>query len=325
LGDARELLDRVEPGSVALSVWSPPYFVGKSYEKHLTFDSWKDLLRSVISKHFPALKPGGFLAVNIADILCFPDPKIPRIQAENLGGHRLPVSRDDVLRVLAENPSYNRYQIAEVLGVSEQTVDRRLKNNNIRGGKYQTQTRVQLVGDIVERAAYEAGLYLYDRRIWAKDPAWENSRWHTNSYRAVDEFEYIYVFWKPGITKVNRARLTKEEWIEWGSRGVWNFASVRANNDHEAKFPLELPRRVIRLLTEPGDTVLDCFVGSGTTAVAAIQDGRHYIGIDAVVKYVRQARRTCDRATRTSHQQFLFDLPASRGQQDAESANGTLP
>jgi site-specific DNA-methyltransferase (adenine-specific) len=290
-GDARELLGRIRPSSIALSVWSPPYFVGKSYEKHLTFAGWKDLLRTIITKHFPVLKAGGFLAVNIADILCFPDATIPRIQAENLGGHRLPVTRGDVLRVLAEHPEYNRYQVAAALAVSEQTVDRRMKNNNIRGGKYASQTRVQLVGEIVNSAAYDAGLYLYDRRIWAKDPAWENSRWHTNSYRAVDEFEYIYIFWKPGITTVNRNRLSKEEWAEWGSRGVWSFPSVRANDNHEAKFPIELPRRVIRLLTDPGDTVLDCFIGSGTTAAAAIQEGRHFIGIDLMETHVREARR----------------------------------
>jgi site-specific DNA-methyltransferase (adenine-specific) len=305
-GDATDLLDRIEPGSVALSVWSPPYFVGKSYEKHLTFEAWKELLRAVISKHFPALKPGGFLAVNIADILCFPDPTIPRIQAENLGGHRLPVTREDVLRVLAEHPDYNRYQVAAALGVSEQTVDRRMKHNNIRGGKYAPQTRVQLVGDIVNRAADDAGLYLYDRRIWAKDPAWENSRWHTNSYRAVDEFEYIYIFWKPGITKVNRNRLSREEWVEWGSRGVWTFASVRANDNHEAKFPLELPRRVIRLLTDPGETVLDCFMGSGTTAVAAIRERRHFIGIELMEKHVRQARRTAA-AAKPIRQRLRYD------------------
>jgi site-specific DNA-methyltransferase (adenine-specific) len=244
------------------------------------------------------LKPGGFLAVNIADILCFADPTLPRIQAENLGGHRLPITRADVLHAQAEHPDYNRYQLADLLGVSEQTIDRRLKHNNIRGGKYQPQTRVRLVGDVVESAARAAGLPLYDRRVWVKDPAWENSRWHTNSYRAVDEFEYIYVFWKPGITRVNRARLSPAEWVEWGSRAVWCFASVRANDDHEAKFPLELPRRVIRLLTEPGDTVLDCFVGSGTTALAAIETGRHYLGIDRLKKYVTLARRACTAAQR---------------------------
>lgn len=301
-GDCRELLPKIAPNSVALSVWSPPYFVGKSYEKDLTFEAWQDLLDTVIHQHHPILKPGGFLVVNIADILCFADPSIPRIQAETHSSNRLPLTREDVLRAQVEHPGFNRYQLAELLGVSEQTIDRRLKDNNIRGGKYAPQTRVKLVGCLLEDAAYAAGLYLYDRRIWVKDAAWENSRWHSGSYRAVDEFEYLYFFWKPGITKVARDRLAKEEWPAWGSRAVWHIPSVRANDTHEAKFPVELPRRLIRLLTDPGDTVLDCFVGSGTTAVAAIETGRHYIGIDKESRYAKLARRACAAAMKASLQ-----------------------
>ncbi|CAN5308938.1 hypothetical protein BH18ACI2_BH18ACI2_08920 [soil metagenome] len=125
--------------------------------------------------------------------------------------------------------------------------------------------------------------------MWVKDAAWENSRWASLSYRAVDEFEYLYIFWKPGITKVDRARLTKDEWRDWGSRGVWTIPSVRANDDHEAKFPVELPRRVIKLFTDPRDIVLDCFLGSGTTAVAALQEGRQFIGIESEEQYVNLA------------------------------------
>jgi site-specific DNA-methyltransferase (adenine-specific) len=157
---------------------------------------------------------------------------------------------------------------------------------------------VQLVGSIVTEAAENAGLPLYDRRVWVKDACWENSKWHTNSYRAVDEFEYLYVFWKPGITKVDRKRLDRKEWVEWGSRAVWTFASVRTNDDHEAKFPPELPRRVIRLFTDPDDIVLDCFVGSGTTAAVAIEEGRRFIGIEKQQRYARLARRACDKAMR---------------------------
>jgi site-specific DNA-methyltransferase (adenine-specific) len=166
-----------------------------------------------------------------------------------------------------------------------------LNGNNIRGGKYNSQTRVKVVGGMLEDMAHNAGLFLYDRRIWVKDAAWENSRWHTISYRSVDEFEYIYVFWKPGITVVDRERLTKEEWTNWGSRAVWSFPSVRSNDDHEAKYPIELPQRMIRLLTNPNDTVLDCFIGSGTTAVAAVREGRRYLGIDKIGKYVRLAKQ----------------------------------
>lgn len=293
LGDARALLGEIEPDSIACSVWSPPYHVGKEYEKGISYEEWVDLLEEVIRLHYPILKPGGFLVINIADILAFPDPSMPRFQAVNLKRQRADITREDVLAAKAAYPHYNRYQLAALLGCSEQTIDRRLNGNNIRGGKYDPQTRVHLVGEVVESAASEAGLYLYDRRIWVKDAAWENSKWHTLSYRAVDEFEYLYFFWKPGITVIDRDKLTSEEWGSWGSRAVWMIPSVRANDDHEAKFPLELPRRVIRLLTSPGETVLDCFMGSGTTAIAAIRERRNYIGIELLAQYVELARKAC--------------------------------
>ncbi len=289
-GDARKLLLQIEPNSIALSVWSPPYFVGKDYETYLTFEAWQDLLETVIKLHFQIIKPGGFLAINIADILCFKDNEMPRIQAEAITKKRSPVTRDDVLQAMRRHPNYNRYQLAKLLGCSEQTIDRRLNGNNIRGGKYEPQTRVKIVGGLIEEWALKAGFYPYDRRVWVKDAAWENSRWASLSYRSVDEFEYIYIFWKPGITTYNRARLSPEEWRDWGSRGVWNFPSVRTNDDHEAKFPLELPLRIMRLLTDPGDIVLDCFMGSGTTAIAAIQASRQFIGIELEGKYVDLAR-----------------------------------
>ena len=289
-GSAPDLLKEIENNSIALSVWSPPYFVGKDYEKHLTYEGWINLLQETIKAHFNILKPGGFLVVNIADILCFPDEKIPKFQSMNISKHKSAITKEDVLKAKALNPNFNRYQLAEFLGCSEQTIDRRLNGNNIRGGKHETQTRVHLVGNIIEKAGYNIGLPLYDRRIWKKDAAWHNSKWHNSSYRAVDEFEYLYFFWKPGVTVINREKLTDREWKEWGSKAVWEFPSVRSNDDHEAKFPVELPRRAIKLLTEKGDTVLDCFMGSGTTAIAAIREERNYIGIELMPQYVKLAK-----------------------------------
>ena len=296
-GDARVLMERVRPGSVALSIWSPPYFVGKSYERDLSFEEWSGLIRAVIHAHSRVLAPGGFVAVNIADILCFADPALPRVQADVVSTKRSPITRDAVLAAKAEHPDASRYELAALLGCSEQTIDRRLNHNNVRGGKYATQTRVKTVAGLVEQWGEEAGLPMYDRRVWVKDPAWANSRWHSLSYRAVDEFEYVFVLWKPGITKVDRTRLDPREWREWGSRGVWSIPSVRANDDHEAKFPLELPRRLIRLLSDPGDLVLDPFVGSGTTAVAAIELERRYLGFEVLPRYVELARRAVARAS----------------------------
>lgn len=298
-GDSRKLMREVEEGSVACSVWSPPYHVGKEYEEGVEYEEWKSLLREVIGLHEPVLEPGGFMVVNIADILCFPDEDMPKFQALNVDKRRCSVTREDVLEAMEENPDYNRYEIADLLGCSEQTVDRRLNGNNIRGGKHQTQTRVKVVGGMIEDMALDAGLYLYDRRIWKKDPAWANSQWTTSSYRAVDEFEYLYIFWKPGVTKIDRSKLSDQEWSEWGSRAVWDIRSVRSNDDHEAKFPVELPRRVIRLFSFEDDTVLDPFIGSGTTALAAIQEGRNYIGIDKEEEYVEMSRRKCEDAVRS--------------------------
>ncbi len=312
LGDAREIHHHIEPSSVALSVWSPPYHVGKEYERDLSFFDWKNLLRRTIEAHNAVLKPGGFLVINIADILCFKDPEMPRIMAENISRRkRNDITREQVVAAWAENPTLNRKQIAALLGCSEQTVDRRMKGNNIRGGKYESQTRVKVVGGLLEEFAAEAGLYLYDRRVWIKDAAWENSKWHSISYRAVDEFEYLYIFWKPGVTVVDKDRLTKDEWKAWGSRAVWNIPSVRANDDHEAKFPLELPRRVIRLLSDPGDTILDCFMGSGTSAVAAILEGRQFIGVEASPEYAALARKACDVAIHEVLSRLNFESPVN--------------
>jgi len=195
-----------------------------------------------------------------------------------------------ILSLQESKPGLSRYDLAKELGCSEQTIDRRLNGNNIRGGKYSTQTKVKLTGHYLEKYAEESGFYLYDRRIWMKDPTWNNSQWHSSSYRAVSEFEYLYFFWKPGETIIDRERLQPNEWSEWGSRGVWNIRSVRANKDHEAQFPVELASRVIKLLTNENDVVLDPFIGSGTTAIAASNLNRRYIGIDKEIKYVELAK-----------------------------------
>jgi DNA modification methylase len=270
----------VLPESIDLSFWSPPYFVGKSYERDLSFDDWQSLLSEVIRLHFAAIQPGGFLAINIADILAFPDSAMPRIQGDNVATKRSSVTREDVLAAKQVYPNYTRYQLATLLGCSEQTIQRRIEDNNVRGGKYAVQRKVKVVGGLIQGWGEAAGFYLYDRRVWVKDPCWENSRWHSLSYRSVDEFEYVYVFWKPGITVVDRERLPKAEWSEWGSRGVWSIPSVRSNNEHEAQFPPELARRVICLFSAPGDLVLDPFVGSGTTGEVALREGRRFVGFD---------------------------------------------
>ncbi len=288
-GDARQELEALPDACIDLSFWSPPYFVGKSYEKDLSFDGWRELLRNVIEAHHRILKPGGFLVINIGDILCFPDPDMPRFQADNLRRKTNPVTRVQVLEAKRLHPSASRQELGLILGCSEQTVQRRLEHNNVRGGKHQSATKVLLTGCMVAEWAEGAGLYLYDQRVWHKDPCWSNSRWHSNSYRAVDEFEHVYVFWRPGIVEYDRQRLTDKEWSEWGSRGVWRLRSVSRNQRHEAEFPEELAARVIRLYSREHGVVLDPFVGSGTTTAVAKRLNRHWLGIEYDASYAEIA------------------------------------
>ena len=224
LGDARRELLEIPEESIDLSFWSPPYYVGKSYERGMTFQDWHGLIEEVIAAHSRIVKRGGFMVVNIGDILCFRDPAMPRYQAGNVHGKTNTVTREEVLEATRLHPRANRKELGALLGCSEQTVQRRLEHNNVRGGKQHAATKVLLTGELLTGWAEAAGLYLYDQRVWHKDPCWANSRWHSSSYRAVDEFEHVYVFWRPGIVTYDRERLSASEWAEWGSRGFGRFA-----------------------------------------------------------------------------------------------------
>ena len=98
------------------------------------------------------------------------------------------------------------------------------------------------------------------------------------------DYEFILIFKKPGPAKKvaqdikEASKLTKKEWKEYFS-GHWHFGGARQLG-HEAMFPEELPRRLIRMFTFVGDTVLDPFLGSGTTVKAALDLGRNAVGYE---------------------------------------------
>lgn len=75
---------------------------------------------------------------------------------------------------------------------------------------------------------------------------------------------------------------------------VWEIPNVKANHgektQHPAQFPVELIERLVLALTDPGDWVLDPFIGSGTTAIAALLHGRRVVGADIVPEYLAIAR-----------------------------------
>ena len=209
-GNARAQTARIAPGSVDLALWSPPYLVGKSYERGLDLSSWTKLIDELFALHARVLRPGGFAVVDIADVLAWPDPALGAAPAATDPDRRGPVTADQVAAARRADPAASNAALARRLGCSEQTVSRRLRTSAHRSGR-RPRTRVLATSALVEQAADKAGLHLCDHRIWAKTPAWKNNAWHASSYRSVDEWEHLLFFQRPGPFVYDRSRLDPAE------------------------------------------------------------------------------------------------------------------
>ena len=107
-----------------------------------------------------------------------------------------------------------------------------------------------------------------------------------------DTHEYILVFSKGSYSRVARDRqstISKKEFLEY-TKSVWEFPAESATRvGHPAPFPVELPYRCIQLYTFRGDFVLDPFCGVGSSCIAALRAGRHFVGYDTNKAYVDAA------------------------------------
>ena len=117
-----------------------------------------------------------------------------------------------------------------------------------------------------------------------------------------DVHEYILVFskgpFKRSKPKDKENTITKEQFMEW-TKSVWSFSPESAKKvGHPAPFPVELPYRLIQLYTFSGDVVFDPFMGSGTTALAASQSGRHYLGCEIDPAYIQLALQRLENINR---------------------------
>ncbi|MEE1336948.1 DNA-methyltransferase [Methanobrevibacter sp.] len=154
----------------------------------------------------------------------------------------------------------------------------------------------------------DLGFLMRGEIIWDKSASGGGScawgSWMSASNPVLRDYhEYILVFSKDSYSKnreqVKKDTITHDDFIEW-TRSVWTFPAVNAKKiGHPAPFPVELPHRLINLYSYEGDVVLDPFCGSGTTAIAAMQNNRKYICYDIKQEYIDLAKR------RISNQKFI--------------------
>jgi site-specific DNA-methyltransferase (adenine-specific) len=108
-----------------------------------------------------------------------------------------------------------------------------------------------------------------------------------SSPNVITPVEVVLVFYKNKWKKTNRGTsdITKTEFVKW-SNGLWNFAG-EGKRLHPAAFPVELPTRCIKLFSYVGDTVMDPFMGSGTTIFACKLLNRNGIGVEINAEYCK--------------------------------------
>ncbi|MHA1661263.1 MAG: DNA-methyltransferase [Promethearchaeota archaeon] len=146
---------------------------------------------------------------------------------------------------------------------------------------------------------HEIGFYMRGEIIWNKGAsagvscAW-GSFASASSPCLRDVHEYILIFSKL-INKLEKGSkedtINKDDFIEW-TKSIWTFPAISAKKiGHPAPFPEELPRRLIEFYSYKGDVILDPFMGSGTTAIAALKSRRYFIGYEILEEYINLANK----------------------------------
>ncbi|TGC07014.1 DNA-methyltransferase [Methanolobus halotolerans] len=153
---------------------------------------------------------------------------------------------------------------------------------------------------------YLHSLYIWDKRKIARFSSFGSYPYPPNIFSTMP-YEWIVVFAKKGKRKFDKdlkkkSKITTEEWQNWAINSIWEMQPEKAKFiGHPAPFPEELPRRLIKLYSFVGDTVLDPFIGSGTTAVAAKKLGRNAVGYEVNPEYIQIAK---ERLAQTNIESF---------------------
>ena len=211
-------------------VTSPPYNVGKEYDRDLSFKEYREFLRRVWRETYRVLVPGGRVCINVANL----------------------------------------------------------------GRKPYIPLHAFIIQDMLDLGFLMRGEIIWDKGASASpSTAWGSWMSATNPTLR-DTHEYILVFSKDTFRRENpkgrESTISREEFLEF-TKSVWTFPAVSAKRiGHPAPFPEELPYRCIQLYTFKGEVVLDPFMGSGQTAIAALRTDRLYVGYEISREYVELAQ-----------------------------------
>jgi modification methylase len=128
-----------------------------------------------------------------------------------------------------------------------------------------------------------------------------------------NDVEFILMLRKPGGYRQptdeqrDASRLSKEEYQEWFQQ-VWNGLMGESTKNHPAPYPEELAYRLVRMFSFANDTVLDPFMGTGTTLLAASRCGRSSIGVEIEPSYVRMAQRRLEAKLSSLFERERFEI-----------------
>ena len=262
-GDAQDLLEKLPPSSVDLTVTSPPYNIGKPYETKLVLDDYVAWCERWIRSIHTATAADGALWLNAGYL------KVPG-KAKALPIPYLLCNRVDFF--------------------------------------------------LVQEIVWNYGAGVASRRSFS--PRNEKFLWYVKNEQGY-KF-HLDAIRDPNVKYPNQKKNGKLKCNPLGKNptDVWQFPKVTSGTNrsadertpHPAQFPLGVIDRIIKACSGPGDIILDPFIGSGTTAEAALNNGRLVIGFEIRPDYIEIARRrikaTIYRLRNQADQLNLFDRPA---------------
>ena len=155
----------------------------------------------------------------------------------------------------------------------------------------------QSVGADLTTIAKEIGFQYHSTIIWNEGNISRRTAWGSwmsaSAPYVIAPVELIVVLYKKNWKKTSGSKesdISRQEFMDW-TNGMWVFnGESKKRIGHPAPFPVELPRRCVKLFSYVGDVILDPFCGSGTTMIAAITNNRKGIGIDVDKKYCNLAQ-----------------------------------